>query len=63
MLFINEFEDNKLMERFFKLENRKPKNIQTNNKVWILINFQCVEYQWISLDKLYKLMESFFQIS
>ena len=44
--------------------DRKPKNIQANTEVWILIiKVQCVMYQWICLDKLYKLMKSFFQIS
>ena len=41
-------------------ENRK--NIQANIEAWLLIKVQCVIYQWIRLDKLYKLMESFFQI-
>ena len=40
----------------------KPKNIRTNREAWILIKVQCSKYQWIRLDKLYKLMESFFQI-
>ena len=31
-----------------------------NSEAWILIK---VQYQWICLDKLYKLMESLFQIS
>ena len=43
--------------------SRKPKNITRNSEAWILIKVQCVIYQWIQLDKLYKLMESFFQIS
>ena len=29
---------------------------------WILIKVQCVTYQWFRLDKLYKLMKSFFLI-
>ena len=34
----------------------------SNKEVWILIKLQCVIllYQWIRLDKLYKLMETFF---
>ena len=39
------------------------KNIQTNSEALILIKVQCVVYQWIRLDKLYKLMEDFFLIS
>ena len=41
----------------------KPKNIQKNSEAWILIKVQCVTYQWIRLNELYKQMESFFQIS
>ena len=33
-----------------------------NKKPWILIKLQCVVYQWIRLDKLYKQMESFSKI-
>ena len=35
-----------------------------NEEVWILVKVQCVIYQWICLDKLFKLMEIyiFFQI-
>ena len=33
----------------------KPKNIQKIREVWILIKLQCFIYQWISLNKLYKL--------
>ena len=32
-------------------------------KAWLLIKVKCIIYQWIWLDKLYKLMWSFFQIS
>ena len=39
--------------------DRKPKNFQTNREAWILIKLQCIIYQWIWLDKLYKLMERF----
>ena len=39
----------------------KSKNIETNSKAWVLIKVQCVIYQWIRLDKLYKLVESFFK--
>ena len=52
---------------FFKFQislqnfGRKPKNIQKIREVGILIKLQCFIYQWISLNKLYKLMESFFQ--
>ena len=41
----------------------KPKNIQKNSESWILIKLQCVIYQWICLNKLYKLMEKLFKIS
>ena len=40
---------------------KKSKNIETNSEAWVLIKVQCVIYQWIRLDKLYKLMESFFK--
>ena len=57
-----------VMEIFFKfifgIIGEQPKNIQTNSEAWILVKVQYVIYQWIRLDKLYKLMESFFfQIS
>ena len=39
----------------------KLKNIEMNSEAWVLIKVQCVIYQWIRLDKLYKLMESFFK--
>ena len=67
----------KLMERFFRFQIsfwnfvRKPKilaknwkNFQKNSEAWILIKLQCVLniYQWIRLNELYKLLESFFQI-
>ena len=38
-------------------ENRK--NIRTNSEAGILIKVQCFMYQWILLDKFYKLMEVF----
>ena len=44
----------------FRINWRKPKNIETNSQVWILTKVQCFIYQWICLDKLYKVMESFF---
>ena len=34
---------------------RKLKNIQKNSEAWILIKLKCVIYQWIRLDKLFKL--------
>ena len=41
----------------------KNKNIQKNSKAWILIKLQWVIYtKWICLNKVYKLMERFFQI-
>ena len=46
--------------RIKSINGQKTENIQTNNMVWILIKVQCVIYQWIRLNKLYKLMESFF---
>ena len=52
--------------RFFQIRfqnfGRKRKNIQTNSEAWILIQVQCVVYQWICLNELYQLMESLFQI-
>ena len=56
----------KPMDSFFPISNSfsnywpKPENIQMNSDAWILITLQCVIYQWIWLDKLYKLMECFF---
>ena len=44
----------------FELMAENQKIYITNSEVWISIKFQCVMYQWIFLDKLYKLMESFF---
>ena len=44
----------------FQIIVRKPKNIQT---AWILIKVLCAIYQWIWLDKLYKLSESLLPIS
>ena len=42
---------------------RKPENIQwIASEAWILIKLQCVIYQWIRLDKLYKQMKSFSKI-
>ena len=34
--------------------------IEMKSEAWILIKVQCFIYQWIRLDKLYKLMEGFF---
>ena len=51
------------ISNFFPIYGRKPKNIQTNSEAWILIKVQCVIYQWICLNELYKLRKSFFQIS
>ena len=47
----------------YRIFDWKPNIFETNSEAWILIKVQCVIYQWIRLDKLYKLMESFFQIS
>ena len=48
----------------FRIRSRifgwKPKNIQKNSEAWILIKFQCVVYQWIRLNELYKVMKRFF---
>ena len=44
----------------FRIFDWKPKIFQKNSEAWILIKFQCVKYQGICVDKLYKLMESFF---
>ena len=46
----------------FQINGRKLKNIQTNSEAWILIKFQFFMCQWICINKLYKLMESFLQI-
>ena len=71
MLYVNGFvptSSTNLWKAFFKFRicfriiDRKPKNIQMNRKAWILIRVQCVVYQWIRLDKLYRLMECFFLI-
>ena len=53
------------MESFFqirfRINDRKPKSIETNIEAWILIKVQSFFFnQCICLDKLYKLMESFF---
>ena len=53
----------KLMEKLFRINGRKPKNIQTNSEAWILIKLQCVICHWILLNERYKQMESFFRIS
>ena len=47
----------------FRNFGRKLKNIETNREACILIKLQCVIYQWIRLNNLYKLLESFFHIS
>ena len=44
-----------------KAENQK--NIKINGESWILIKVQCVIYQWIRFNKLYKIMEIFILIS
>ena len=45
----------------FRFFGRKPNNIQRNSEALILIKVQCVIiYQWIRLDKLYKLIERYF---
>ena len=36
------------------------KNIQKSTEAWILIKLQCVTYQWIHLNEIYKLMENYF---
>ena len=59
----------KLMDFFFKfrihfqLSGRKPKIFQMKAEAWILIKLQCIIYQWIRLNELYKLMKRFLQIS
>ena len=45
----------------FRIIGRKPKTIQTNSESWILIKVEYVIHQCIRLDKLYTLIESFFQ--
>ena len=32
-----------------------------NSEAWIFIRVQCVIYQWVRLNKFYKLMKSFFK--
>ena len=67
MLYINGFVSRRALQTNRKLfsdfeflaRNRIKKK---NSKTWILIKLQCVLYQWIRLNELYKLMESFFQI-
>ena len=43
----------------FRIDGRKPNIIQKNSEAWILIKVQCVLYQWISFDTLYKLNGGF----
>ena len=45
----------------FRIDGRIQNIIQTNSEAWILIKVQCVLYQWISFDTLYKQIGSFFQ--
>ena len=60
----NKWKTLKNFKFIFELMVEKSKNIETNSEAWVLIKVQCVIYQWIRLDKLYKLMERFFfQIS
>ena len=54
MLYINEF--------VYEFLAKKQKKNQKNSEAWILIKLQCVIYQWIHLNELYKLMASFLQI-
>ena len=42
--------------------SRKTKNILTNIEAWILNKLQCVVYQWIRLNQLYKLLERYFNV-
>ena len=48
-------------EFVFELFAVTPKNIRTNREAWILIKMQCVIFQWIRLNMLYKLMIFFFK--
>ena len=43
----------------FRIDGRKPNIIQKNSEAWILIKVQCVLYQWISFDTLFKLNGGF----
>ena len=45
----------------FRIFGQKQNFFQKNIEAWILINLQFVIYQWIRLNELYKLMESFFK--
>ena len=47
----------KLFSNFNFVFKLLAKNFKTT---WILIEVQCITYQWIWIDKLYKLMEFFF---
>ena len=49
-----------LKENFFQIFGQKRKNFQSS-EVWILIKLQCVIYQWIRFNELYKLLNFFFQ--
>ena len=48
------------LRRKQKILAKKTRNIQKNSETWILIKLQCVIYQWIRLNKLYKHKVSFF---
>ena len=47
--------------RFELLAGNREIFTQIACREYILIKVQCVIYQWIRLNKLYKLMESFFK--
>ena len=70
MLYINGFVSTRSTNKWkvffnfqirFRINGQKHKNIETNSQAWILIKVQCVIYQRIRLDKLYKLMGNFFK--
>ena len=46
-------------ELVFEFVAKNQKNFKMDSEVWILIKVQCVIYQCIWLNKLYKLMERF----
>ena len=66
MLYINEFVLQTIEKCFFSnfellAENQKIFKRIARREYWLKCNVLAI-YQWISLDKLYKLMEGFLQI-
>ena len=71
MLYINGFisrgqqRNGKLFQisNLFLIFGWIQKLFQKKSEAWILIKLQCVIYQWICLNELFKIMETFFSIS